>query len=287
MTDEAQAVADPQVDETNLTEAEVDPAAGTADVAGEVEVSTPDEGATAEQPRFSLSDIPDEELLSHLRERRDASGLSVEDRIRKSERDKTFAQLKREQGANERVQQYHQWLAEQVANGASAEEIARETPTFVKANEDFARVEVAKAFANKALDGFGLDDETRSAYAEQIEALTTEPERLYAIAEQLWEQGASRFTENRVNERIGNLTLDEIPKDSRLHASLQAHIESEVTKELEARAAEKEPVANPPRTPKGTPGVDASSRYLAMSPQEQARLTPEEWAEFRSLVGAR
>lgn len=153
-------------------------------------------------------------------------------------------------------------------------------PLWVKANRTAERVSAAQTVIFKALDPLGVSDDEKALYREQIEAMADEPDRLEGIAAQVLALGAERTA----NERIGTLTLDEVPKDSRLHASIQAHIASELEKELGARAAEKDPVENPPRTPRGTAPAGGTERYANMTPQEIASLPAEEWREYTRVL---
>jgi uncharacterized protein (UPF0335 family) len=158
----------------------------------------------------------------------------------------------------------------------------KELPLWVKANRDAERVNTARAFISESLDRLGLPDEERNVYVEQIDALADEPDRLEKIAKDLYEVGTQRGADSKV----GNLTLDEVPKDSRLHSSIRAYMEAEIEKELEARASERLQVENPPPTPRGSVPAGGAERYRNMTPAELARLSPSDWADYtRATAG--
>lgn len=150
---------------------------------------------------------------------------------------------------------------------------------WVGPNRAAERVAAATKIIFKGLDAFGLADEEKAAYREQIEALADDPDRLETIADQVIGVGAQRVADNRV----GNLTLEEVPKDSRLHASIRAYMEAEMAKELEARAAERERVENPPRRPAGAVTAGGAERYANMTPAEIANLSTDEWKRYVAL----
>lgn len=167
-------------------------------------------------------------------------------------------------------------------HGFEPDEDDKKNLLWVGPNRAAERVNAAQTVIFKGLESFGLSDDEKATYREQIEAMADEPDRLEGIAAQVMTVGAERTA----NERIGTLTLDEVPKDSRLHASIQAHIATELEKELGARAAEKDPVENPPRTPRGTAPAGGTERYANMTPQEIASLPVDEWREYtRVLAG--
>lgn len=147
---------------------------------------------------------------------------------------------------------------------------------WVGPNRAAERVNAATKIIFSGIDAFGLDDEAKDAYREQISALSDDPDRLESIAKQVIDVGAQRVAESR----IGNLTLDEVPKDSRLWASYRSTLEQEVAKELEARAAEKPVLENAPRTPVGSVPAGGADRFRSMTPAQLAQLPPNEWAEY-------
>jgi hypothetical protein len=163
----------------------------------------------------------------------------------------------------------------------------RDLPLWVDANRTVERVAAATRIITKGLDSFALDDEAKAAYIEQIAALADEPDRLESIAEQVMRAGSGTLAQ----QSIGGLTLAEVPKDSRLHASIQAHLEAEQTrlkeemeKELAARASEREPVENRPRLPNGSAPAGGAERYMNMTAQEASRLPASEYRDWQRAI---
>lgn len=286
MADEATLTVDSPVEATDpIVEAVVDSPvesdAPTDDVVQEPETV---EGAVEQSPTFSLADLSDDDLLNHLRERKDGSGLSLEERLRKSERDRERERIRREQGSVDRAQQYHAWLTEQLEAGKSAEEIAKQTPTFVKANQDFLTTELAKAWVEAALPLYGVPEQEVIASVLEGFVENGDVNGLGELAKKTWDAAHAKAKQSAVYDIK---TLDEIPADAPLRAALREHVQSEVEKELKAREVEQvETPENPPRTPQGSvpAGIE---RYLNMGAREAASLPEAEYREWqRAQSGA-
>ena len=65
-------------------------------------------------------------------------------------RQRRDSELRREQGTIERANAYHRQVIDALAAGTDPEEIARQTPFFVKANHDFARIELSRNLLDHA-----------------------------------------------------------------------------------------------------------------------------------------
>ncbi len=129
------------------------------------------------------------------------------------------------------------------------EEDQREAPLWAAANRSAARYEIARSFVEGELDAF--DPEDRERITSVMDRLDDDPDAMEQVRDQVLEIARNR----RATSMIADLTLDEVPQNSRLRADLDQHIRSEVEKELAARLAERETVDNPPPTPAGGSAV--------------------------------
>lgn len=185
-------------------------------------------------------------------------------------------ELRLERGTEETARAYQEHLAEKY--GIELDEAdRREAPLWVRAARDTERATYWQTTSEAVLDAFSVTEREsiRAAYA-QFEGL---PDQMEQIGRQVIDEAVKRQTQTRVS----TLALDDIPKDSALWKAVDAHVTSEVEKELAARLAEKSPVDNPPRTPVG---AQASTRTQA----DYARFTPEQIAvlpdaEYRIAMG--
>lgn len=68
-------------------------------------------------------------------------------------RQRRDAELRRDQGTSDRATAYHQWVVDQLNNGADPAELARQTPLYVKANFDTNRYELSRRLLDAASEG--------------------------------------------------------------------------------------------------------------------------------------
>jgi hypothetical protein len=276
-------------EQTAVLEAEQTPAevvAQTEQAAQTPEAVADSVGTEAEATAFDLTTFEGIEAFRRENPHLDAYFKKVNDDGFNAGRQKRDKELRLERGTEEVSRAAMDALAQKYGIEFDDSD-KRDLPLWVRANRDAERVSAATKIISKGLHSFGLDDEARAAYIEQIEALADEPDRLESIAEQVMAAGSGRMAESR----IGNLTLGEVPKDSRLHASLQAFIEAreahfkqELEKELAAREAERPAVDNRPRLPKGSVPAGGAERYKTMTPAELAKLSPSEWDDYKRVL---
>lgn len=155
------------------------------------------------------------------------------------------AEVKREQGTVERATQYHQWVTEQIANGADPDEIAKQTPLFVKANEATLRAQLNRMYVEGSRQFFELPES--DALSSALEAVGDDPDQSRVIAESVLQ---AIYTKGG-QKAVGELTLDTVPKESRLYEQIQEAIHKETATELRARETERRAVDPGPVTPNG------------------------------------
>jgi len=270
---EQTAVLDAEQTATDVTEQTTSVAEAVAGVAAE---AVEGGAEAAEKPEYDLS--TQEGVIAYR-----ASNPAFDAYV-KSLQDSSFAAGKQNAQKEYRLQQGVEDVGraalESLArkHGFEPDDDDRENLLWVKANRDAERVAAAEKVIFKGLDSLGLSDEMKATYREQIAELADDPDRLEGIAHQMFEAGSQEIA----RQQIGNLTLDGVPKDSRLWSSVQAHIASELEKEIEASKAERDPVDNPPRRPAGGAPAGAE-RFNTMTPAQLAALPPDDWKEFQRV----
>lgn len=159
-------------------------------------------------------------------------------------RQRVEAEMRRNQGSNERAQQYQEDLLRRIQAGEDPAELAKQTPLYVKANEDYARAEVLKALTQQAIDLASPDEQSalralldEAGSADAVTKITAST--LDALAKRIERQAREA------------LTLDTLPKDSRLYQEIQEYIRREAETEMNAREVERNAVTPGPRTPTG------------------------------------
>lgn len=191
------------------------------------------------------------------------------------------AELRRDEGTAERAQAYHQWLLEQVNAGYDPDEIAKQTPLFVKANQDTTRSELGKAWVEASLGHFG---EQEQEVIRGVMDTLTDPTMIGDLASKTWEAAASKVRQAAVS----NLSLDQIPKTSTLHTEIQALVDGKVTAELEARETEAARLAIGPRANGSAPGSVGMTTNQArlMTPEQASQLPEAEYVEWKRMFFA-
>lgn len=183
-------------------------------------------------------------------------------------RQRRDAELRRDQGANERAQQYHSWLVSELEKGSDPKELARQTPTWVKANEDHTRSELMRALLTQA----GELDDTAKGLADTLEGT---PDELTKVAQVALDAAIKRARQ----EAVAGISYDALPDAHPLRSYLRDQIAAGVKAELEAQAKEQviaQTSPNPPAVIGSTPAPPANTPYWQLSPEERAAMSPAE-----------
>lgn len=191
------------------------------------------------------------------------------------------AELRRDEGTAERAQAYHEWLTSQVEAGYDPAEIAKQTPLFVKANQDTTRSELGKAWVEASLGHFG---EQEQEVIRGVMDTLTDPTMIGDLASKTWEAAASKVRQ----AAVANLSLDQIPKTSTLHTEIQALVDAKLTAELAAREIEATRQPTAPRANGSAPGSVGMTTNQArlMTPEAAAQLPDAEYAEWKRMFFA-
>ena len=158
-----------------------------------------------------------------------------------------------------------------------SEDVRRQAPLWVQANRTTERLNAAKSLIDKAATAFELGEQQNlSAY---METLVDSPDAMEELALQVVNAASERSS----SKKLRDLTVDDIPKDSKFWTSFEEFKKSEFEKEAAAQAQEREAPPPPPRTPHGGASVQRTqSDYANLTPSQIASL-PEE--EYRIAMG--
>lgn len=187
------------------------------------------------------------------------------------------AEMRRERGADESVQQYHARLAQQIAEGADPEEVGKETPFFVRANREAAEMTMYQRLYEQAK---AIDPDSVAAldsFAEQ-ENLTAEQWR--GISQAAMNAVANSSTNKGKSDAYNVESLDDIPKDSPLWRLIDAQLTHERESEMNAQQIEAAQKPNPPLTPQGAATVQGRT------PQDIAAMTDKQMDAFVNTLSS-
>lgn len=218
---------------TGAEEATIEAPAGVLETV--VEPASVDSGAVAETPVTSVPDLQtDAGILAAIEQNPNLKGFLTkrEADAANTARQRRDAELRRDQGSNERAQGYHSWIVSELAKGVSPEDLARQTPSWIKANEDFTRTELMRSLLRQA----GEFDETAKGLADTLEGT---PDELTKVAQVTLDSAIKRA---RTEERAAAVA----ERDAYWQAKAEADIRAA---QVEERLAG---VSNPPNV-QGSP----------------------------------
>ena len=200
-------------------------------------------------------------------------------------RQKREKELRDERGSDEAAQAHHEWVVSQLALGVDPKDLAKQTPTFVSANRNRARVEQARTYAERVLDAFSVEE--RGQITTALELLADEPDRIEEIVSGVIDTALERKSSAKIAELTFDQLLEQYGPDSAVRKTAEAWARSQAEQELEARQMETETKPNPPRpASNGGAGVTSIDRLAAMSEAEQkqyiASLSDEEFMRVKA-----
>lgn len=209
-----------------------------------------------------------------------------------AERQRLQNEMRREQGSAERANAYHRDLIDRLNNGEDPQTIARDTPLFVKANQEWATVEVLRALGQQAIELATPDEQSalRSLLdeADSGEAVTKVTGHILDVL--------AKRTERQTREALTPETLYE--SDPRfkewVDARAQQHAEHELEAEMTAQRTEQNARGVAPSTPTGSPPASTSDeveRIIEMPEADRnaymldlAMNNPEEFERIEKLL---
>jgi hypothetical protein len=193
-------------------------------------------------------------------------------------------ELRRESGTAEQARRYNESVIQRLRNGEDPDVIARETPLWVKANEDTTRAELYSQIATHAAS---LLPPAEAAVVKTLaESVQGKPEEMQQVAQTALNAVAAHSQARALDD----FDPDTIDKNSPTWARLQTWKERELTSEREAAAIAQQQAGrtNPPNasgTGPGSLGMTAE-QARTMTPEQAAALPDAEFAEWKRLFFA-
>lgn len=180
-------------------------------------------------------------------------------------------ELRLERGSEDVARAWQEHLADKY--GIELDEAdRRDSPLWVKANRDAERTTYWRTATETVLDAFDVRE--RAQIEQALEQFEGHPDQMEQIGRQVVDEAVKR----REHARIADLPLAEVPEGSRLWKDIEEYKASEVRKEIEARAQERDTPPPPPNTPVGAAGTGRTQAdYARLSPSEIAALPDEEY----------
>lgn len=189
-------------------------------------------------------------------------------------------EVRRERGTLESIRAHNADVARRISLGEDPDEVAKDTPLYVKANADLTRLEMFKNLYDKAKE---MDSESVSAldgFAEQ-EDLTAD--QWQGLAQAAMNAVANKSKSTGKSEAYLTESLDDIPKDSPLWRAIDAHLTKEREAEVTAENITANQKPNPPVVPNGAvvAGGKTATEIAAMDQRTlnafTEKLSEEEW----------
>ncbi len=199
------------------------------------------------------------------------------------------AELRRDQAASGRVEQFAQLALERLGVEVTPEDQSL-LKVLTAANEGSARIGMARGYVNATLNYLGesaMPAELETALA-SLEA-TGDVKAIEGIAS----TAVQRVADHAKQSALASITEDELgklPADHPLERYIQKRIADGTSEELRAQATEQAQAGrtNAPRVVTNGPGGGGMTPEIArgMSPADAAKLSEPEYAEWRRLFFA-
>lgn len=195
---------------------------------------------------------------------------------RNAERQRVQGEIRRESGTLENIRKHNAEIARRIANGEDPDEIANETPLYVKANADVIRSEMYRALFEQAK---AVDPDATAALEALVNAPDVSADQLEQYTQSALNAVSSRAQRTALQQFLDSDDIDALP-DSKLKTAIQSRIAREAEVEVNARTVE----AN---KPDAIPSAPAGSSTEPMTRQRlDAMTSTERTAYIASLPDA-
>lgn len=239
--------------------------------------------AEAEKPDFDLS-TP--EGVRKAAEKFPAFRAVFADE-RNAEKQRTLNEMRRERGTLESIKAHNAEVARRIALGEDPEEVAKETPLYVKANAENIQIEMYKTLFEKAKE---LDEDSVSALTPFTEQEGLNAEQWQGLAQAAMNAVANKSLKTGKSEAFLTESLDDIPKDSPLWRAIDAHLTKEREAEMTAENLTAARKPDPPVVPSGAvvAGGKTATEIAAMDQRTLDRFTEtlseEDWEKVMTTM---
>jgi hypothetical protein len=199
-------------------------------------------------------------------------------------RQRLESELRKDMGSVARAQAYHENLLRKIEEtGYIPPELARQTPLMVKANEDWVKSQLSKAWVEATLANFGESE--AGVIRSILDSMEENPDGMVDIASKTWEAAAKAVKAKHLTD----LSLEEIPQDSKLHKQISEKVQKEIETEMNARNVQGNRRTNAPTTPSGAiAGGMNAEEIINMSDADRQRwmskLSDSEFKKAREVL---
>ncbi len=242
-----------------------------------VEVADPGLGAEAPKP-LSLADVSDDDLLAHLRERKNGDGLSLEDRLRKSERDRVESDVRKQAGKRENVEKRTLRFLE--AHGIDPSEVTRQEANELMSLYGLAQNDslgtIGQAWVRATLDEFGVVD--RALAEDALKQYMDDPTDIDALASTM----LLAVRDTVAKKTLAESSLKDVPEGSKLHGEILAEANRLAAAEIAAQQTTANTPGKVPTAPIGGPGGDEETEFRAASAGQVSYYPADKMARWRS-----
>lgn len=177
---------------------------------------------------------------------------------------RTLADIQRDKGTEESVQAYHQRVIDAINAGEDPDTLLKETPSYVRANREVAKIEAMRALAMDAKSMAGSEAE-----AAMLQALIDEADGSAEKMERAAGLAIATVTKKAKSEALDSLTTEDLLKNDKHRSYIEAEVERRLAEEQGARDVESNRLQVPPEAPPGSLGGASGmtiDRWLQMTP---------------------
>ena len=194
-----------------------------------------------------------------------------------AERQRISNEMRQQQGSIVRAQAYHEYIVNQLNNGADAEELAKQTPLYVAANESWMRAELNRMLVEEAIAS--ADEDQRDSMKIDLESATSAND-MRALAS----KSLIAMRQKAQRDHLSELDPDVLAEHPRFKDWFQDQVAKRMDEELNAQKTQSASSrrVNTPNIPVGSaPSAGINPvEFSQMSPRDQERmlsnLTPQQ-----------
>ncbi|MCG3769138.1 MAG: hypothetical protein JW384_00258 [Nitrosomonadaceae bacterium] len=194
-----------------------------------------------------------------------------------AERQRLASEMRQQQGSINRAQAYHEYIVNQLNNGVDPEELAKQTPLYVAANESWTRAELNRILVEEAIAS--ADEDQRDSMRIDLDNATSAND-MRALAS----KSLVAMRQKVQRDHLAELDPSLLAEHPRFKDWLQDQVTKRVDEELNAQKTQSVSSrrVNAPNIPVGSaPSAGINPvEFSQMSPRDQERmlsnLTPQQ-----------
>jgi hypothetical protein len=242
-------------------------------------VAAEQEQAVAEAVQRAVADLTTPEgIRAAAREHPAFEAVFADERNR--ERQRLEREMRLNEGNLERAQGTVRWAIDQINAGGDPDEIAKQMAPHVKANHDWARVDILKGMIAQART---LDEEAVAPLSELADSLGGNADEVEKVAAAALQAVSGARERAAIQKILDTDDFDSLP-ESKLKQSIAARIAREAEAEVNARQVESNRPPLIPSAPAGTAAEPMTpARFNAMPREERLAYAQQEAAAGRSI----